>query len=883
MKLFGVVAIGLMGCSGPQGRADGASAGSGATGGLPAVSGGSAGATGGQPVGTGASSSGGAGGAQSGAGSAQGGAGSAQGGAAGSIDADSGGVGGSALPDSCFGVTCNTPPASDCTSASQLEAYDTTGACVDGACSYPSHVIECACHNGACSVDPCLSLTCASPPIPSCQSPSTLTTYAALGSCEAGSCSYQANESACSFGCDAGACKPDPCDAVTCNQPPAAICKSATVKTSYAPSGVCAGAVCSYAAIDTACDFGCAQGACKPDPCSGVSCEQPPATSCTSGSELKTYDQIGSCVEGLCKYTSHLAACTCQAGACNSDPCFGVTCASPPSASCKDPSTRTTYASSGSCSAGACSYPAQDTACVFGCVDGACKPDPCASVTCTAPPPAVCKNPSTLTTYAASGTCSAGDCGYVPQDTACAFGCANGACKADPCALVSCDSPPAAICHDANTRTTFAAGQCSAGTCSYMASNTTCAFGCDDGACLADPCAGVTCNQPPAATCKSASTKTTYSGACSQGSCHYTPVDTACASNQTCGGAGVCAVCKTDASCGAACAACSGSTPRCKDQGATSQCVACVSDGDCGGLKPKCNTAIGVCEPQPSCVGLAKTCGPNGDQDCCSAHTVTGGTFNRFNDENAPATVSNFRLDDYEITVGRFRKFVAVYQKDIIPRGAGKNPNGLPSAGWRWSDDLPRDQAALKSALKCDAARQTWTDNAGSAAAESLPINCIDWYQAFAFCIWDGGRLPTQAESNYAAVGGSQQTVYPWGSTAPDCSYANFFGAMAGSAYCVAPGTGGLARVGSYSVKGDGPFGQSDLAGNADEWVEDYSYSIPPNPCVDCVQYTPSATRVLKGGSFGSVAPSLLNAVQYGSDYPNVHKSFHGARCVRIP
>ncbi|HKO46662.1 MAG TPA: SUMF1/EgtB/PvdO family nonheme iron enzyme [Polyangiaceae bacterium] len=869
-KLLGVAVIGLMGCSGPPGKTDGASAGSDASGGVPSVTGGSS-ATGGQPLGV-----------QAGADGAQGGADAALGGAAGSNDEDSGGAGGTAMPDSCLDVTCNTPPASDCISASKLEAYDTTGVCVDGACSYPSHVIECACQNRACSVDPCLSVTCASPPIPSCKSPSTLTSYAAVGACEAGSCSYEANESTCSFGCEAGACKPNPCDAVTCEQPPAAVCKAPTVKTSYAPTGVCAGGSCSYAGIDTVCGFGCAQGACKPDPCSGVICDQPPPASCNSDSELKTYDPIGSCGDGVCHYTSHLAACTCQAAKCNSDPCVGVTCESPPTASCKDPSTRTTYTTAGTCSAGACSYTPQDSACAFGCAEGACKPDPCASASCTNPPPAICKNSSTLTTYSSSGTCIAGDCSYEANDTSCAFGCANGACRPDPCAWVSCNSSPAAICKDRNTRTTFSAGTCSAGSCNYTAANTTCAFGCNDGACLADPCAGVTCNQQPAASCKNENTQTTYSGACSQGNCSYTPLDAACASNQACSGAGVCTVCKADASCGAACTACSSSTPRCKDQGASSQCVACMSDADCGGMKPKCNTSIGECEPPPSCVGLAKTCGPNGDQDCCSAHAVTGGTYNRSNDQSAPATVSDFRLDDYEITVGRFRKFVAIYEQSMIPRNAGKNPNDGGSSGWIWSSDLPRDQAALKSSLECDADRQTWTDNTGSAAAESLPINCVDWYQAMAFCIWDGGRLPTEAEWNYAAAGGDHQRQYPWGSTAPDCSYANYFGALAGTAYCVAPGTGKLARVGSYSVQGDGLFGQSDLAGNAQEWVEDYSSSIYPRPCVDCAQHSPSLSRGVRGGSFFHYGASLLTVAR-SDDNPKGHNRSTGARCGRNP
>jgi hypothetical protein len=66
----------------------------------------------------------------------------------------------------------------------------------------------------------------------------------------------------------------------------------------------------------------------------------------------------------------------------------------------------------------------------------------------------------------------------------------------------------------------------------------------------------------------------------------------------------------------------------------------------------------------------------------------------------------------------------------------------------------------------------TWTDTVGP--NENLPMNCVPWYKAFAFCVWDGGRLPTEAEWNYAATGGNEQRKYPWGSTAPDDALAVF-------------------------------------------------------------------------------------------------------------
>jgi formylglycine-generating enzyme required for sulfatase activity len=117
------------------------------------------------------------------------------------------------------------------------------------------------------------------------------------------------------------------------------------------------------------------------------------------------------------------------------------------------------------------------------------------------------------------------------------------------------------------------------------------------------------------------------------------------------------------------------------------------------------------------------------------------------------ATVSDFRLDDYEVTIGRFKNFVAVYEDHQPGVGSGRNPNNADDPGWAssWNDALPGSQAELEaSVVACDAPFVTY----GSADA-NLPMNCITWFEAYAFCIWDGGRLPTDAETNYAAVGGA--------------------------------------------------------------------------------------------------------------------------------
>jgi sulfatase modifying factor 1 len=76
------------------------------------------------------------------------------------------------------------------------------------------------------------------------------------------------------------------------------------------------------------------------------------------------------------------------------------------------------------------------------------------------------------------------------------------------------------------------------------------------------------------------------------------------------------------------------------------------------------------------------------------------------------ATVGDFRLDKYEVTVGRFRAFVnageGTQASPPLP-GAGVHKK-IPGSGWSatWNAKLATDNAALIAALKCNPTYQTW-------------------------------------------------------------------------------------------------------------------------------------------------------------------------------
>lgn len=296
-------------------------------------------------------------------------------------------------------------------------------------------------------------------------------------------------------------------------------------------------------------------------------------------------------------------------------------------------------------------------------------------------------------------------------------------------------------------------------------------------------------------------------------------------------------------------------------------------------------------------------------EDCCTSPLLPGGAYDRTYpyagsvDAGAtdPAQVSAVRLDKYLVTVGRFRQFVAASAAGWVPQpGSGKHTHlnggkglavtsGGYEPGWLQEDGayLATTTAAWQTNLSCDPSFATWTDAPG--ANERLPINCIDWYEAYAFCIWDGGFLPSEAEFEFAAAGGSEQREYPWGSSDPgtanayaitNCYYPN--GPTGPGLQGACTGAGNIAPVGT-AVMGAGKWGQLDLAGDMTEWILDYSAPYV-TPCVDCVFLTDFTYKEQRGGGWNPTDPEDLFSASRGlGDNPEDRAIVDGVRCARSP
>jgi formylglycine-generating enzyme required for sulfatase activity len=289
--------------------------------------------------------------------------------------------------------------------------------------------------------------------------------------------------------------------------------------------------------------------------------------------------------------------------------------------------------------------------------------------------------------------------------------------------------------------------------------------------------------------------------------------------------------------------------------------------------------------------------------DCCDSIPVAGGSYMQGRggitssdacptvltcglDEQPehPAKISAFNLDRFEVAVARFRQFVNFYNGPPAA-GAGANPY-IADSGWNtdWNGQLPGDASGIRDTLKsCD--KSSWTDDANG-GHEEYPINCVTWYLAFAFCAWDDGFLPTEAEWEFAAANGADNRLYPWGPTAPTVEYASFNCLADGQPACA---FGDLRPVNSYSL-GAGALGHRNLSGNVAEWMLDahstsyYTTFINNTECSNCANLDPNAAsnRTIRGGGYSNES-TLLRAASRNGLAANTGVDRVGIRCARLP
>lgn len=151
----------------------------------------------------------------------------------------------------------------------------------------------------------------------------------------------------------------------------------------------------------------------------------------------------------------------------------------------------------------------------------------------------------------------------------------------------------------------------------------------------------------------------------------------------------------------------------------------------------------------------------------------------------------------------------------------------------------------------------------------TLPMMMVSWDEAGAYCAWAGGRLPTEAEWEYAARGGKQGEIYPLNDE-NSREKANFYGKKGNDKFEQ------LAPVHSFDQN---PYNLFDMAGNVWEWVADW-YAPGYRDGVENDPKGPAAGKehVVRGGSFES---DWKQHLRLSFRRPQGGPAFHvGFRCV---
>lgn len=183
--------------------------------------------------------------------------------------------------------------------------------------------------------------------------------------------------------------------------------------------------------------------------------------------------------------------------------------------------------------------------------------------------------------------------------------------------------------------------------------------------------------------------------------------------------------------------------------------------------------------------------------------------------------VAGFFIDKYEVTWGRWMKFVAANPK--LKLRSPLNPG----------EKTPNEYALY-------------------------PATTVYWADAAKYCIWAGKALPYEAQWEKAARGPEGRT-FPWGEDLPTPEHGKFVDLKTRKESATL-----CDMVGSYP-KGVSPYGCQDMAGNVMEWTSEFMEPYLNNPWgTKMIDYMGHTNGVLRGGSFYFGPAAYICAKRFG-------------------
>ena len=233
---------------------------------------------------------------------------------------------------------------------------------------------------------------------------------------------------------------------------------------------------------------------------------------------------------------------------------------------------------------------------------------------------------------------------------------------------------------------------------------------------------------------------------------------------------------------------------------------------------------------------------------------VEGGTYAigqknpfSFTGKIFPVTLSSFYISKYEITNAQFCEFLNANGSNIIKSGVYKEKRIMKPSNQYYYADWGIHYVEGK-----------WVPVEGY---ENYPVIFVNWYGAKEYCKWAGGRLPTEAEWEYAARGGEKSKGL------------NFAGSNLINEVAWYSGNSGK-KTHRIGLKKPNELGIYDMSGNVREWCEDdfdsrfFDKITPDNPC----NKRGSFHKCARGGSFKS---GQSKTIVYKRNYYNSHEYDH--------
>lgn len=215
--------------------------------------------------------------------------------------------------------------------------------------------------------------------------------------------------------------------------------------------------------------------------------------------------------------------------------------------------------------------------------------------------------------------------------------------------------------------------------------------------------------------------------------------------------------------------------------------------------------------------------------------------------------ISPFRLSKYTVTNAQFAQFSdeTGYQTtaeregwSYVFQGFLPDPNQYPdfAVGTPWW-------------RRVDGTSWSTPEGPGSSVADRMnyPVTHISWNDAQAFCVYLGGRLPTEAEWEFAARGGLKGKNHPWGNElVPKSGHAqNIWLGDFPDHNTAEDGHIGAAPVDAFAAN---PFGLHNMTGNVWEWCADWFGPLPEGPRgrppINPEGPKDGRGRVMRGGSY---------------------------------